>query len=79
LAYYKENKYVPSLEDYTDDELVAKIIQVMWEVKSRTKAGTDDLKKCHEEVVRRGTPHIWNRAKDCFIASTKQEPTKREY
>lgn len=62
--FFREGRVLP-IEDLSDDELQAKIVQIMWEVQKR-KTGISELQTYYDEVKRRGKYFIWNKAKSCL-------------
>lgn len=74
FAFPKEHKKpTPTLTDFSDEDLVTGIIEMMWTtVRSKNKNSLiPELEKYYNEACQRGKPHLWNRAKDCFEANWK--------
>jgi hypothetical protein len=68
VAFNFNKEKQPSIREISDEELVAKITQVMWQARraSKSEMWMAELKMCHDEVTQRGKMHLWNRAKDCL-------------
>ena len=71
MRVFKENpRYIP-LDEIDDDELISKITQVMWSISKIQDKNRllPELERFHSETIRRGKPHLYLRAKDCFRAN----------
>lgn len=74
---YKENETKNSLvlSHLSDEELISETVQTMWSVHRAKdqKPLLPRLQTCHDEMIERKKPYLWNKAKDCFAEYRKKE------